>query len=223
LIRALVFDFDGLILDTEQPIYRSWLEVYQAHGEDLPFDQWILTVGSSNAAFDPRGHLEARLGRALAPEVLEERIRRRTEMILAESALPGVVDLLVDARAKGLKIGVASSSSRDWVTGHLERLAILQQFDCVRCRDDVVAVKPAPDLYASVIACLGVSAGEAVAIEDSPNGVTAAKAAGMWCVAIPNPITSGLDVSHADLILRSLTGVTPEGLSESLGLTLFRK
>src|SRR5207302_2926636 len=91
LIRAIVFDFDGLILDTEEPVYRSWLEVYHAHGEDLPFDRWILTVGSSNAAFDPRGHLESRLGRTLTPQVLEERIRRRTEMILAQAALPGVV------------------------------------------------------------------------------------------------------------------------------------
>src|SRR6184192_4076938 len=146
VIRAIVFDFDGLILDTEEPVYRSWLEVYQAHGEDLPFDRWILTVGSSNAAFDPRGHLESRLGRTLTPQVLEERIRRRTEMILAQAALPGVVDLLAAARRTGLKIGVASSSSRSWVGGHLERLAILHQFDCVRCRDDVPAVKPAPDL-----------------------------------------------------------------------------
>ena len=220
MIRAFVFDFDGLILDTEEPVYRSWLEVYQAHGEDLPFDRWILTVGSSNAAFDPRGHLESRLGRTLTPQVLEERIRRRTEMILAQAALPGVVDLLAAARGTGLKIGVASSSSRSWVGGHLERLAILHQFDCVRCRDDVPAVKPAPDLYLAVLDCLGVPAVEAVAIEDSPNGVTAAKSAGMWCVAVPNLITSGLDLSHADLVLPALAGVTPAGLAERLGLTL---
>jgi HAD superfamily hydrolase (TIGR01509 family) len=220
VIRALVFDFDGLILDTEEPIYRSWLEVYRAHGEDLPFERWIQTVGTSNAAFDPRRHLETRLGRALAPEVLEERIRRRTEMILAQSALPGVVELLGAAGAAGLRIGVASSSSREWVAGHLERLAILQRFTCVRCRDDVTAVKPAPDLYLAVIDCLGVGAQEAVAIEDSPNGVTAAKAAGMWCVAVPNHITSGLDLSHADVVLPTLTGVTPAAIAQRLSLTL---
>src|SRR5438309_6677550 len=137
LIRAFVFDFDGLILDTEEPIYRSWLEVYQAHGEELPFERWIQTVGSSNAAFDPRGHLEERLGRPLDAEVLEQRIKRRAELILAQAVLPGVVELVTAARAAGLKVGVASSSSRDWVTGHLERLATLHQFDCVRCRGDV--------------------------------------------------------------------------------------
>ena len=125
------------------------------------------------------------------------------------------------ARAAGLKVGVASSSSRDWVTGHLERLAILHQFDCVRCRDDVPAVKPAPDLYLSVLACLVVPADQAIAIEDSSNGVSAAKAAGMRCVAVPNPITSGLDLSHADLVLPSLTGISPQGLADRLGLNLF--
>jgi HAD superfamily hydrolase (TIGR01509 family) len=220
LLSAIVFDFDGLILDTEEPIYRSWLEVYQAHGEDLPFERWIQTVGSSNAAFDPRGHLERRLGRELPAEVLKRRLDRRTEMILAQSALPGVVDLVAAARAAGLKVGVASSSSREWVSGHLERLGILHQFDCLRCRDDVAAVKPQPELYLAVIACLGVRAEDAVAIEDSPNGVTAAKAAGMWCVAIPNSITSGLDLSHADLVLPSLTGITPPALADRLGLTL---
>ncbi|TME94789.1 MAG: HAD family hydrolase [Chloroflexi bacterium] len=221
LIRAFVFDFDGLILDTEEPIYRSWLEVYQAHGEELPFERWIQTVGSSNAAFDPRGHLEERLGRPLDAEVLEQRIKRRAELILAQAVLPGVVELVTAARAAGLKVGVASSSSRDWVTGHLERLAILHQFDCVRCRDDVPAVKPAPDLYLSVLACLVVPADQAIAIEDSSNGVSAAKAAGMRCVAVPNPITSGLDLSHADLVLPSLTGISPQSLADRLGLNLF--
>ena len=220
MLKAFVFDFDGLILDTEEPIYRSWLEVYRAHGEELPFDRWIEIVGSNTAAFDPRGHLEQRLGQALAPEVLERRIQRRTEMILAQAVLPGVIDLVEAARAAGLKVGVASSSTRDWVTGHLERLGLLRQFDCVRCRDDVPRVKPAPDLYLAVIECLGVTSQESVAIEDSPNGITAAKAAGLRCVAIPNPITSGLDLSHADVLLPTLAGVSLVGLAEKLGLTL---
>jgi HAD superfamily hydrolase (TIGR01509 family) len=220
LLSAIVFDFDGLILDTEEPIYRSWLEVYQAHGEHLPFERWIQTVGSSNAAFDPRGHLEQRLGRELPADILKRRVERRTEMILAQPALPGVVDLVAAARSAGLKLGVASSSSHEWVSGHLSRMGMLHQFDCLRSRDDVAVVKPQPDLYLSVLACLNVPAADAVAIEDAPNGVTAAKTAGMWCVAVPNSITSGLDLSHADLVLPTLTGVTPASLAERLGLTL---
>src|SRR6266850_1456775 len=213
MIRAIVFDFDGLILDTEEPIYRSWLEVYEAHDEPLPFERWVQIVGSTNEAFHPQHHLEKRLGRPLPQEVLERRIGRRTEMILAQQLLPGILQHLDAARSPGLRLGVASSSTRDWVSGHLDRLGILGRFDCVRCRDDVASAKPAPDLYIAVLDCLGVSASEALAIEDSPNGVVAAKSAGMRCVAIPNMITASLDLSQADLILRSLSELTlPEVL-----------
>jgi HAD superfamily hydrolase (TIGR01509 family) len=206
--RALIFDFDGLILDTEGPVYRSWLEVYEAHGESLPFERWVQIVGSTTAGFHPQHHLEERLGRPLSQEVLDGRIGRRTEMILAEPLLPGIVQHVDAARSLGLKLGVASSSTRDWVSGHLERLGILDRFDCIRCRDDVAHAKPEPDLYLAVLACLGVSATEALAIEDSPHGVTAAKRAGLRCVAIPNPITARLDLSQADLQLESLADVT---------------
>src|SRR5947209_10635234 len=102
LLKAVVFDFDGLIIDTEEPIYRSWLEVYQAHGQDLPFERWIQTVGSSNAAFDPRTHLEHELGRALTQDVIDHRIERRTQLVLEQPVLPGVADLVDAARNRGL-------------------------------------------------------------------------------------------------------------------------
>lgn len=208
MISAIVFDFDGLILDTEEPVYRSWVEVYEAHGESLPFERWVQIVGSTTAVFHPQHHLEERLGRPLTQEVVERRIKRRTELVLAQKLLPGILQHIDAARSLGLKLGVASSSTRDWVSGHLGRLGILGRFDCVRCRDDVNNAKPAPDLYLAVLDCLGVSAADALAIEDSPNGVIAAKSAGMRCVAIPNSITANLDLSAADLMLRSLAEVT---------------
>jgi len=208
LIRAIVFDFDGLILDTEEPVYRSWLEVYQAHGEDLPFERWAQIVGSTTADFHPQHHLEERLGRPLPKEVLDRRIDRRTEMVLAQKVLPGVVRHIEEAKAMGLKLGVASSSTNEWVRGHLARIGILDRFDCMRCRDDVANAKPEPDLYIAVLGCLGVLASEAIAIEDSPNGVLAAKRAGLRCVAIPNSITAGLDLGQADVQLASLADVT---------------
>jgi HAD superfamily hydrolase (TIGR01509 family) len=213
---ALIFDFDGLILDTEGPVYRSWLEVYEAHGEALPFERWVQVVGSTTAGFHPQHHLEERLGRPLSQAVLDGRIGRRTEMILAEPLLPGIVQHADAARSLGLKLGVASSSTREWVSGHLERLGILDRFDCIRCRDDVTHAKPAPDLYLAVLDCLGVSATEALAIEDSPNGVMAAKSAGLRCVAIPNPITARLDLSQADLVLQSLADMTLPDLLERM-------
>jgi HAD superfamily hydrolase (TIGR01509 family) len=216
VIRAIVFDFDGLILDTEEPVYRSWLEVYEAHGEELPFERWIQIVGSTTTGFHPQHHLEEKLGRPLPKEVLDRRIGRRTEMILAQKVLPGVVQHLDASREMGLKVGVASSSTQEWVRGHLARLGILDRFECVRCRDDVAHAKPEPDLYIAVLECLGVHASEAIAIEDSPHGVTAAKRAGLRCVAIPNSITQRLDLSQADLVLNSLADLTLRQLLERL-------
>jgi len=215
-IRAIVFDFDGLILDTEEPVYRSWLEVYEAHGEMLPFERWVQIVGSTTTEFHPQRHLEERLGRPLSQETLDGRIGRRTEMILAQDVLPGILQYLDDAKALGLKLGVASSSTSDWVTGHLERLGIIGRFGCIRCRNHVNNAKPAPDLYVAVLDCLGVSPSEAVAIEDSPNGVMAANQAGIRCVAIPNSITAKLDLSHADLVLGSLLDLPLPALLQRL-------
>ena len=219
LIRALIFDFDGLILETEEPIYRSWKEVYEAHGVPLPFELWVKTVGSSNQAFHPQHHLEESLGGPLPQDEIDRRVARRVELVLAEPVRPGVVKLAQSARGAGMTVGVASSSSRDWVRGHLERLGIFDLFDCLRCRDDVEHVKPEPDLYLASLDCLGVTAAEAVAIEDSPNGVIAAKRAGMRCVAVPNRITVGLDLGQADLRLTSLADVTLPQLLEKLGQT----
>jgi HAD superfamily hydrolase (TIGR01509 family) len=217
VIRALVFDFDGLILDTEEPIYRSWLEVYAENGEELPFELWVKTVGSTTKAFHPQHHLEQLLGRPLPRDVLDKRMARRTELILAEPLLPGIVELVDAATSRGLELGVASSSERVWVNGHLDRLGLGGRFDCIRCRDDVEHAKPEPDLYLAVLDCLGVGVHEAVAIEDSPNGVTAAKRAGLFCVAVPNRITAGLDLSQADLVVGSLAEVTLDELLTKAG------
>ncbi|HVH64143.1 MAG TPA: HAD-IA family hydrolase, partial [Candidatus Dormibacteraeota bacterium] len=178
---------------------------------------WVEIVGSTTLNFHPQSHLEERLGRPLPKDVLDRRVGRRTELVLAQEVLPGVVQLAQEARAAGIKLGVASSSSAEWVRGHLQRLGILEQFDCLRCRDDVVHVKPEPDLYLAVLECLGVSAPAAIAIEDSPNGIAAAKRAGMRCVAIPNSITQQLDFSKADVVLSSLALVTLTQLLGRLG------
>src|SRR5437879_3294163 len=188
-------------------VKRSWIEAYEGHGVDLPFEQWVKTVGSSNDAFHPQFHLEERIGSKLSQEVIDRRIQRRVELVLAQPLLAGVADLVASAAAMGLKLGVASSSSREWVSGHLERLGLLAPFDCLRCRDDVEHVKPEPDLYLAVLDCLGVAATEAVAIEDSPNGIMAAKRAALRCVAVPNPLTAGLALRGPDVRLRSLAPV----------------
>jgi len=118
--------------------------------------------------------------------------------------LPGIVEYLEDADRLGLRVGIASSSSRNWVLGHLERLGLSDRWECIRCWGDVERAKPWPDLYLAVLDHLGVPPSEALAFEDSPNGIAAAKAAGMICVAVPNPLTDALDLSKADVRLGSL-------------------
>jgi HAD superfamily hydrolase (TIGR01509 family) len=208
MIRALIFDFDGIVLDTEVPIYRAWAELYERHGLDLPLDFWATTVGQGPAFFDPIADLEQRLGRRVDRDATRDEIRRRVVQLLsALPVLPGVHQWREEACERGVALGVASNSSRLWVRGHLERLG-LDGWACVRCRDDVERPKPAPDLYLAVTRCLGVAPSEAIAVEDSESGVEAARAAGVRCVAVPSALTAGHDLSGADLVLGSLSDAT---------------
>jgi HAD superfamily hydrolase (TIGR01509 family) len=212
-VRALVFDFDGLIIDTEGPVYQAWREVYEEHGEELSFSFWQSIIGRGSNWFDPLADLEKRLGRALDGEAI--RIARRVrveELVAALPILPGVEEWIEAARRRGLKLAVASSSSRSWVVGHLERLGLGARWDAIRCRDDVARAKPDPDLYLAAVKDLGVRPAEAVAVEDSPHGCLAAKRAGLYCVAVPSALTSDLDFSAADLRLGSLAELSLDEL-----------
>jgi HAD superfamily hydrolase (TIGR01509 family) len=213
MIEALIFDFDGLILETEASEYRSWQEIYAEYQALLPLETWAVCIGSGANTFDPCVHLESLLGRSLPREELCQRRRERRMMLLAEEAiLPGVENSIAAAKQRGMRLGVASSSSRQWVTGHLARFGLLDSFDCIRCRDDVVRTKPDPELYLAALDGLHVSAEQAIALEDSPNGVLAAQRAGIFCVAVPNIVTSQLPLDHADLRLASLAEMPLEEL-----------
>ena len=212
MIRALVFDFDGLILETETPAHQSWDEIYREHGHELPMDLWHGYVGS-DTGFDPAGHLAALVGEGFDRDAAQaRRDARKTELIAALDVMVGVREYVVDAKRLGLHLAVASSSSRTWVLGHLERLGLHAQWDAVRTRDDVGRTKPAPDLYLSAVDALGVAPNEAVAFEDSMNGIAAAKDAGLLCVAVPNALTAEMDLSRADLRLASLAETPLERL-----------
>ncbi len=203
-MKALVFDFDGLILDTELPEYQSWQKIYQDRQVELPFEMWAQTIGT-HGVFDPYDYLEKQLGEKVDRERLSiERRKFCHDILESKTVLPGVEAYIAEARRLGMKLGVASSSSREWVVGHLERLGLLDRFDCIRSRTDVKHVKPDPELYLAALACLDVSPAEALALEDSPNGILAAKAAGMYCVAVPNSLTSQLPLGAPDLRLNSM-------------------
>ncbi len=208
MIEALVFDFDGLILETEEPDFLVWQDIYRRHGVELPLSQWSKAVGTSADAFDPCAYLEELCGRPVDRELLfQEALGRYVLEVESRPILPGVLDYLSDARAMGLKLAVASTSSRDWVQGHLTRLGLWHHFDCVKTGDDVTKVKPDPELYIVATKELGVRPQRALALEDSPNGILAAKRAGLYCVAVPNALTRQLPLDHADLRINSLAEV----------------
>ncbi len=205
MLQAIVFDFDGTILETELPDYLSWQELYQEHQCELPFDLWLSCVGSSSEDFDPYGYLEKMAGRTLDRSQLRLRRRERFLSLVAEQSLrPGVLEVVAAAQQLGLHLAIASSSSGDWVAKYLDHFNLRQHFEVVFTREDVVRVKPDPALYRLAVNALGVLPANAVAIEDSRNGMLAAKAAGLRCVVVPNEITQQSIFPEADLRLTTL-------------------
>jgi HAD superfamily hydrolase (TIGR01509 family) len=201
---ALILDFDGLILDTESPIFEEWRATFRARGHDLGLDVWQHALGTFGT-YDPCAHLSKLTGEDFDHETLRQEVRARN-MVRCEALplLPGVAERVQEARAAGLKTAVASSSTSAWVEGWLERHGIRPLFDTVCSRDHVERVKPAPDLFLLAASRLGIAPQRCVVFEDSPNGIRAARAAGMRCVAIPNAVTRALPMEGADLVLTSL-------------------
>jgi HAD superfamily hydrolase (TIGR01509 family) len=219
-VRAFLFDFDGLLLDTEVASRAGWERLYREHGHELPADLWATLVGTTHAPWDPMTHLEELVGEPLQREALNERrYAHELALIEAEELRPGIAEYLAAARRNELKRAIVSSSTRDWVDMHLERLEEAIGWDAICTADrDPARAKPSPTLYLEALAALDVAAGEAVAFEDSPNGVLAAKAAGIFCIAVPNEVTRdlGLEEAGADLVLDSLGDLPPETLFRQL-------
>ena len=194
-----------MILDTETPDFVSWREVFVDHGAELTMESWSQGIGAGPGSFDVYAHLASLTTRTVEVEAIRTIRRARNDALVGEEvAMPGVQTWLDEAKRLGLKTGIASSSPSEWVEGHTTRLGLREYFDCIRCRDHVTLAKPAPELYEVVCVSLGVAPSEAIAIEDSPNGIAAAKAAGLFCLAVPNAITVALDLSQADFLVRSL-------------------
>jgi len=219
MIKALIFDFDGLILDTETPEYLVWKDIYLEHGFELPREKWEKVIGGYGISnFDAAEHLSLLSQGRLDSVSLRARHRLESDSIIARaSILPGVLDMIRDAKARGLKLAVASSSPHSWVDAHAKRLGIFDHFDAVVCADDVGVgrTKPNPDLFLSALNQLQVRKDAAVIFEDSPNGVTAANRAGVFVVAVPNPLTALLKIDGANLTLESLANLSlPELLDQ---------
>jgi HAD superfamily hydrolase (TIGR01509 family) len=207
MITTLIFDFDGLILNTEKTEYISWQEMYASFEATLSLEVWQQQIGST--AFDAYAHLEGLVGKPVNRETLSlQRRQRDNELLLQETILPGVEAYLAEAKAFGLQIGLASSSEHRWVDAHLQRLGLLPYFEVVACRDDVGdRAKPDPAVYRFALQQLGALPQQTLALEDSLNGVLAARAAGVWVTAVPHDLTRSLNFDQAHYQLHSLADI----------------
>lgn len=219
MVKGVVFDFDGLILDTETPEYQSWKEVYQEFGANLSLDVWSGWIGSDASGFDPYDYLEECIGKTINRNEVRSLRRGKYKLMTENTDLRlGVRDYIRTSKDMGLQIGLASSSSRDWVIPYLERFDLLSSFDCIRVRDDVRYSKPDPELYIQVMECLKVSSSCSIAFEDSPNGALAAKRAGMICVIVPNELTKNLSFPPTEYRLDSMDQMSLDRLLTELSL-----
>lgn len=216
-MKALIFDFDGTILDTEQAEYTAWAETYARYGGELTLEAYLPCVGTTDPVFDLYAHLEAQIG-PFDREAFDRERQKRLHALLAElRPLPGVLERLEEARSLGLRRAVASSSSAPWVLGHLKRHGLDGFFEQVITREYVERTKPDPALFLKAARALGAAPAECIAVEDSLNGVRAAKAAGMYVVAVPNLLTRHLDLGLADRLVPSLAELSLEPLLQGVG------
>lgn len=203
---AILFDFDGVILDTEWSIYESMLEVFRENGHELPLEEYVKCIGSDFNTWSPEKMLEELTGKSFD---WDEIWVRRNQWIRSEieklDAMPGVRETLERCQERSIPCGVVSSSTQDWVVGWLQKLGLDGCFDEIVTRGDAARIKPAPDLYLEGVKRMKLPPADCLVIEDSMNGMLSAHAAGCPVVAIPNRITSCLDFSKAEFHFSSMS------------------
>jgi HAD superfamily hydrolase (TIGR01509 family) len=204
-IKALVFDFDGLLMDTETTLLESWRYEWRQHGLELDASRFFADHGG-DVSEQRYEELAMAVGAGYDRAVSHaRRSAYRDGLQRSLRPAPGIVAWLDEAAGLGLRLAVASSSATWWVTGNLTRVGLLPRFDVLACGEEVAEHKPDPAVYLLALERLGVDASAALAFEDSPHGVAAARAAGMRCVAIPNAYTPASRFTGADVVLRSAT------------------
>jgi putative hydrolase of the HAD superfamily len=210
MIKAFIFDFDGLLVDTETTEYLSFYELGKQVGVDLQIELWHTWVGSVGGRERAITYLSQQLGDTSPARLvqLEQQFNHIFDAnIINQPLLPGVKEILAEAKQHHLKLAIASSSDFAWVSHFLRKFDLLSWFDHVQTRDNVQRVKPDPEIYLKALQGLGIASHEAIAFEDSFVGSCAAKAAGITCIVIPNMVTKTLDFSHVDQIVNSLNDV----------------
>ena len=216
-ISVVVFDFDGLLMDTESTSLASWRHEWSQWGLSLDEGTFFVDHGA-DITEERYAELAAAVGPSYDRQVSHTRRTAYRDRLHQELGLAvGISRWIDDATSLGLRLAVASSSPRSWVAGHLERAGVVEMFEVLACGDEVAGPKPAPDVYVLALHRLGVDSSCAVAVEDTVHGVTAARAAGLRCIAIPNPFADRLRFGEADLVLASAKEMSLSRALSSLG------
>lgn len=216
MIKGVIFDFDGLIVDTETTWYEAFKEVFwESHHINLDLKGYSRCIGTGNDVL--YSYFRELAGSSVNCELLEERATVRYENMMKAPVLrEGVKEYLDEAKQNNMKIALASSSSKDWVHTYLELLEIIDYFEVINTKDDVSNIKPDPELYNKTLMDLGLSSHETIVFEDSLNGLTAAKEAGIRCVLVPNSVTKNLNFENFDYRINSMMQISLSELLEKL-------
>ena len=205
LPKGIIFAFAGVLVDTEWAIYQSWVHLYAREGQEISIATYAPCLGAGYYHWDPAAHLEKLPGKKYDWDKETPARQAMLEADLERSGLmDGALELLDWCAEQGIGLTVASSSSRRWVQGWLEKLGIYDRFAGVFTRTDGYPVKPSPALFEAAQQCLGLEKADCLIIEDSENGTIAAQNAAIPCVAIPNRMTESSDFSRASYRCASL-------------------
>ncbi len=218
MLKGLIFDFDGLILDTETPAYQAWKKIYSQYGCTLPLNLWKSSIGTNDQYFDPLIYLHSISHSVINDKEIVDVYRKVVEgLVLKKQILPGIFELIKAAQKRQLKLAIASSSPINWVKKYTILFGIHDFIDCYATQEDVKHTKPEPDLYLIALKKLALDSKDVVALEDSPYGVESAKKACIFTIAIPSHLTQHLDFSAADLVVTSALLINLEQLSKMFG------
>lgn len=213
-LKAVIFDFDGTIIDTESTAFGAWQQIYREHGQELEVEEYAQCIGTNHDVFNPQTTLSSRVAYELDWEEITPRRRMlERELLSRQHVAPGVRELIKAAQRKGLRLAIGSSSPIAWIDRIMPLPDANHIFDVIVTSDEAPP-KPRPDIFLVVLDRLGIGPAEAVVIEDSPNGALAAHRAGIFCLTVPNAITRLLQFEHGDLRVESLAAITLEQICE---------